>query len=228
MGHRVHTFSPDNDTPTGQVADLEVQADYADLDSVRESSHGCWTSSSTPAEHRRQRRRARACAHRRSTLRTTTAPPPREDPFLNHTARHARPPVRSLEDLRSALAKLGCPAVLKTAGWGYDGKGQVKIERPEDADSAFEELGTDEGILEAWVPFEREVSVVAARDGRQLRALRGHRERAPPPHPGCLGGARPCQREDGERCRRDRARDPGQARCRPASRRGFRRDGSFS
>jgi 5-(carboxyamino)imidazole ribonucleotide synthase len=36
MGYRVHTFSPDNDTPTGQVADLEVQAPYDDLDAVRE------------------------------------------------------------------------------------------------------------------------------------------------------------------------------------------------
>ena len=55
------------------------------------------------------------------------------------------------------------PAVLKTASWGYDGKGQAKIAAPEEAAAAWESLGTDEAILEAFVDFEREVSVVAAR-----------------------------------------------------------------
>ncbi|HYO13606.1 MAG TPA: 5-(carboxyamino)imidazole ribonucleotide synthase, partial [Thermoanaerobaculia bacterium] len=72
-------------------------------------------------------------------------------------------PVRSLEELRSALGALGAPAVLKTAGWGYDGKGQVRIGSPDEAAAAWGELGTDEAILEAFVDFDREISVVAAR-----------------------------------------------------------------
>src|SRR5262249_39083872 len=71
--------------------------------------------------------------------------------------------VRSAEELRQALARLGTPAVLKTAGWGYDGKGQVKIDQVAEANTAWSSLRTDEAVLEAFVDFEREVSVVAAR-----------------------------------------------------------------
>ncbi|MEZ4301086.1 MAG: 5-(carboxyamino)imidazole ribonucleotide synthase [Polyangiaceae bacterium] len=168
MGYRVHTFSPDNDTPTGQVADLEVQADYADLDSVREFARNVavvtFEFENVPADTAAAAA-MEAPVRPAGTVLHTTQHRLREKTFLTTSGFPVTPfaPVRTLEDLRSALAKLGCPAVLKTAGWGYDGKGQVKIERPEDADSAFEKLGTGEGILEAWVPFEREVSVVAAR-----------------------------------------------------------------
>jgi 5-(carboxyamino)imidazole ribonucleotide synthase len=72
--------------------------------------------------------------------------------------------VRTLEELRSGLADLGTPAVLKTAGFGYDGKGQSKIASEEDAVRAFDLLGGREAVLEAFVDFELEVSVVAARN----------------------------------------------------------------
>jgi 5-(carboxyamino)imidazole ribonucleotide synthase len=58
---------------------------------------------------------------------------------------------------------LGLPAVLKTAGWGYDGKGQIKIDRADEADAAWRNLKADEAVLEAWVDYDCEVSVVAAR-----------------------------------------------------------------
>ena len=58
---------------------------------------------------------------------------------------------------------MGCPAILKTAGFGYDGKGQVRIHAPAEADAAWQALGGQECVLEAFVAFEREVSVVAAR-----------------------------------------------------------------
>ena len=68
-----------------------------------------------------------------------------------------------LDELRLGLEKVGCPAVLKTAGFGYDGKGQSKINGPQDVEAALQVLGDQEGVLEAFVNFEREVSVVAAR-----------------------------------------------------------------
>jgi 5-(carboxyamino)imidazole ribonucleotide synthase len=71
-------------------------------------------------------------------------------------------PVRSVEDLREGLARLGYPAVLKTAAFGYDGKGQSKIASVEQAEAAFDAIGRQEAILEAFVDFEIEVSVVAA------------------------------------------------------------------
>ena len=72
-------------------------------------------------------------------------------------------PVRSLSQLREALHKLGTPAVLKTAGWGYDGKGQSTIRSADQAVAAWAALGGGEAVLEAFVDFEKEISVVAAR-----------------------------------------------------------------
>ena len=74
--------------------------------------------------------------------------------------------VRSAADLQEAIARLGTPAVLKTAGLGYDGKGQVKIAAPARRTRRKPpgaRLKTGEAVLEAFVDFECEVSVVAAR-----------------------------------------------------------------
>lgn len=73
-------------------------------------------------------------------------------------------PVRSLAELEAGVATLGTPAILKTASGGYDGKGQIRIDAAEDLDQAWRSLNTDEAILEAFVPFVDEISVVAARD----------------------------------------------------------------
>ncbi|HEX4960188.1 MAG TPA: 5-(carboxyamino)imidazole ribonucleotide synthase [Thermoanaerobaculia bacterium] len=168
MGYRVHTLSPDYDTPTGQVADLEVQAAYDDLDAVRKFARGVdvvtfefenvsAAATEAAAEHAPVRP-AGAVLH-------TTQNRLREKGFLSRAGFPVTPyaPVRSLEELEAALARLGTPAVLKTAGWGYDGKGQVKVTSLEDAPAAWEAVGGQESVLEAFVDFEREVSVVAAR-----------------------------------------------------------------
>jgi len=72
--------------------------------------------------------------------------------------------VETRDELDSAIADLGTPAVLKTRFGGYDGKGQVVIEDPAEVDGAWDELGGKLLILEAFVPFQRELSIVAARD----------------------------------------------------------------
>src|SRR5690606_25855557 len=71
--------------------------------------------------------------------------------------------VNSHAELQAGLQELGCPAVLKTASWGYDGKGQLLIGRPDESQMAWAAFDGREAILEAFVTFEREVSVVAAR-----------------------------------------------------------------
>ncbi|MCE1237529.1 MAG: 5-(carboxyamino)imidazole ribonucleotide synthase [Hyphomicrobiales bacterium] len=78
--------------------------------------------------------------------------------------------VDSLADLESAIAEIGFPAVLKTRRFGYDGKGQVKITDPDDLAHAFEAMKGAPAILEGWVPFRREISVLTARglDGRAV------------------------------------------------------------
>src|SRR5204863_1307597 len=71
--------------------------------------------------------------------------------------------VSSAETLRTAIARIGLPAVIKTRRFGYDGKGQAIIRDGDDPDRIWEDLATKSAILEAFVPFEREVSVIAAR-----------------------------------------------------------------
>jgi len=168
MGYRVHTLSPDDDTPTGQVADREIKAAYDDLDAVRAFARGVSVvtfefenvsaaAAEAAAEHAPVRP-AGAVLH-------TTQNRLREKGFLRRAGFPVAPfaAVRSGEELARAVAEIGTPAVLKTAGWGYDGKGQAKIATPGEASAAWASLGTDEAILEAFVDFAREVSVVGAR-----------------------------------------------------------------
>ena len=169
MGYRIHTFSPEANTPTGQIADFETVAEYEDLDAVKRFAESVdvvtFEFENVPS----------ACAE--TAARFTQVHPNgevlhiaqnrlREKTFLQSNNfpvadfRH----IKTLEDLENAVRKIGAPAVLKTAGFGYDGKGQAKIKSLEEAKTAFENLKNQESVLEAFVDFEKEVSVVAARD----------------------------------------------------------------
>ena len=70
-------------------------------------------------------------------------------------------------DLDEALLTVGLPAVLKTAAWGYDGKGQIRVDSHPQACQAWQSLGGREAVLERWIDFASELSVVA------VRGLRG-------------------------------------------------------
>ncbi|MGE0740717.1 MAG: 5-(carboxyamino)imidazole ribonucleotide synthase, partial [Hyphomonadaceae bacterium] len=87
-----------------------------------------------------------------------------EKSFFNSTG-IATPRFAAIEnqtDLDAAIADIGAPAILKTRRLGYDGRGQIRIKAASDAAGAFDKLGAP-GILEAFCPFEREVSIIAAR-----------------------------------------------------------------
>jgi 5-(carboxyamino)imidazole ribonucleotide synthase len=173
MGYRVHVFSPGSDTPTGQVADREVTAPYDDLDAVREFASRVdvvtFEFENVPAAC------AEACAERvpvRPAHRVlhVTQNRLREKTFLSEHDIPVTPfaAVRSDADLEAAFETLGVPAVLKTAGWGYDGKGQEMLRDGatlDDARAAWESIGIGDGeaIWEGFVPYELELSVVAAR-----------------------------------------------------------------
>lgn len=168
MGYRVFTYSPDNDTPTGQVADREFQASYDDLDAVqdfaRQVSVVTFEFENVPAQTAEAAASATLVRPAGSVLHTTQHRL-REKTFLSTSGFPVTPfaIIRSAEELQAAGARLGFPAVLKTAGWGYDGKGQVKIASADQATAAWRSLETQEAVLEAFVDFECEVSVVAAR-----------------------------------------------------------------
>jgi 5-(carboxyamino)imidazole ribonucleotide synthase len=80
-------------------------------------------------------------------------------------------PVESRAQLDEALQAVGMPAILKTRRLGYDGKGQVRIDSPPDADTAWAELGGQPLILEERVIFARELSILAARDRNDQTAF---------------------------------------------------------
>lgn len=168
MGYRVHTLSPDAGSPTGQIAEREVVAAYDDLDAVADFARQVdvvtfefENVAAVTADHaaawapvRPAGRVLHICQHR---LREKTFLHEQGFPVTEFVA------VDSLDALQTAVTTLGLPAVLKTAGFGYDGKGQAVIRTPDESASAWEAIGAVPAVLEAFVPFDREVSVVAAR-----------------------------------------------------------------
>lgn len=168
MGYRVHTLSPDDDTPTGQVADREIRSAYEDLDTIRDFARRVdlvtFEFENIPAATAEAAAEIVPVRPSGSVL-YTTQHRLREKNFLREHGFPVVPfvAVGSLDELSAAVATLGCPAVLKTAGWGYDGKGQCKLAAPADAARAWATVGGGEAVLEAFIDFDREVSVVAAR-----------------------------------------------------------------
>jgi 5-(carboxyamino)imidazole ribonucleotide synthase len=168
MGYRVHTFSPDTDTPTGQVADVETSADYGDLDAVREFAKRVdvvtFEFENVPSATVDAAAELVA-VHPRGDILHTTQNRLREKTFLSKNGfpvanyKH----IKTIEDLYHGLHEIAVPAVLKTAGFGYDGKGQQKIRSVGEIDSAFENLKGQDTVLEQFVAFQKEVSVVCAR-----------------------------------------------------------------
>lgn len=167
MGYRVHTFSPDSDTPTGQVADVEVTASYDDLEAVRAFARGV---SVVTFEFENVPAPTAAAAAEHAPVRPggevlhVTQHRLREKSFLSKHGFPVTPyrAVRSVDDVRAAVRDLGPAAVIKTASFGYDGKGQSNVRTLAEAEAVVS-AGDAERVYEAFVDFDREVSVVAAR-----------------------------------------------------------------
>ena len=168
LGYRIHIYSPDDDSPAGQIGDREFSFAYEDLDRIREFARGVrvvtFEFENVPAA-------STAAAAEFAPVRPegqvlhTTQNRLREKTFLAKNGFPVTPfrAVNSLGDLETAARELGLPAVLKTAAFGYDGKGQVKLRDAAQLTDAFAALRGSEGIYEAFVDFDKEVSVVAAR-----------------------------------------------------------------
>ncbi len=179
LGYRVHTFSPGTDTPTGHVADLEVSRPYDDLDAVRNFAEGVdvvtFEFENVPAATAAAAAEVGPVRPAGAVLHTTQNRV-REKTFLVENGLPVTPfrAVKTAAKTVEAVAAIGPRCMLKTAGWGYDGKGQRRLTRVEDAAAAFAELeaaghpgkpdvDTFEAIVEAWVDYDAEISVVAAR-----------------------------------------------------------------
>jgi 5-(carboxyamino)imidazole ribonucleotide synthase len=169
LGYRVHTFSPDSDTPTGQVADIETAASYSDLDAVRTFARSVdvvtFEFENVPSSTVEAAAES-VDVHPKGEILHITQNRLREKTFLSENGFPVTPfrHIKVVDDLYRGTEALGFPSVLKTAGFGYDGKGQAKLKEPHDIEPAFEAMNGNDAILEAFVEFEKEVSVVCARD----------------------------------------------------------------
>jgi len=167
MGYRVHVLSPETDTPTGQVADVEVTASYDDLDAVARFAEQVdvvtFEFENVPlatvdvVNEKVPVRPAGRVLH-------TTQHRLREKTFLRD---HGFPvadfhAIGEVGDLEAVPEQL-LPGVLKTAAWGYDGKGQAKVTSRDQLNATWKNELKQEAILEKRINFEKEFSVVAAR-----------------------------------------------------------------
>ena len=168
LGYRIVVFSPETDSPAGQVGDVEFACDYGDLDKIREFARlvrvVTFEFENVPSATTRAAAEIVPVRPDGQVLHLTQHRL-REKTFLQERGFPVTPfrRIGSLADLESAARELGLPAVLKTASFGYDGKGQVKLHDAAQLPAAWAALNGAEGIYEAFVDFSKELSVVAAR-----------------------------------------------------------------
>jgi len=168
LGLKTQVFSPDPDSPAFDVVLNATCAEFADVEALELFANDVdvitYEFENVPAACAMILAARRPVLPDRKILETTQDRLAEKD-FVRKlgigTAEYAD--VASAAGLRAAIATIGLPAVLKTRRFGYDGKGQTIIRQGDDPDRTWEEIGTKSAILEAFIPFEREISVIAAR-----------------------------------------------------------------
>ena len=168
MGYRVHTYAPEDDSPAGQVADLEITASYEDLDALRAFAGGVdvvtFEYENVPieaidaVEELVPVRPSGVALH-------TAQQRAREKTFL---ADHGMPTApfaaaATLDELWDAVTRVGTPALVKTAAFGYDGIGQHRVATPADVEHIWTAIGHQEAVVEKFISLQAEMSIVAAR-----------------------------------------------------------------
>ncbi|MFA4137436.1 MULTISPECIES: 5-(carboxyamino)imidazole ribonucleotide synthase [unclassified Brevibacillus] len=171
MGYRFVTMDPTADAPCGQTADRQIVASYDDVEAAMQlasvSDVISYEFENVDAQVA-EVLESRAYVPQGSRLLRITQNRIREKTAIREIGIPVAPfcVVNSLEDLQEAVRELGLPAVMKTATGGYDGKGQWVLRSEAELAEAYETLskaGT-ELIVEQFVPFQMELSVVAARN----------------------------------------------------------------
>jgi 5-(carboxyamino)imidazole ribonucleotide synthase len=170
MGFRVAVLDPTLDSPCGQVADIEITAEYNDFAAIRKlaavSDVITYEFENIDAdalnwlvEH--------AYVPQGSRLLAITQDRASEKKAITDAGLPVAPyvEVQSKEDLFSAIETIGLPCVLKTCRGGYDGKGQFVIRSKEDSVQALSLLEIGPCVLECWLSFDKEISVIVARNG---------------------------------------------------------------
>jgi 5-(carboxyamino)imidazole ribonucleotide synthase len=168
LGFDIHVFDTDRDCPAGRVASRVWSAPWDDRGAVQGFAARCdvltfeWEN--VPAD-------ALDAAESRSPVRPgrksleLTQDRLTEKTFIREVGGQtvAFAEINSLADLEAAIEEIGRPSILKTRRFGYDGKGQAVIRDETVLAAAWSEIGEQPAILEAFAPFQRELSIVAAR-----------------------------------------------------------------
>ena len=168
LGLRCQVFSPDPDSPAFEVVLNATCAEYADVEALELFANDVdvitYEFENIPAAAAMILGARRPVLPERKILETTQDRLAEKD-FVKRlgvaTADYAD--ATSAASLLDAITRIGLPAVIKTRRFGYDGKGQAIIREGDDPDRIWTALGTKSAILEAFIPFEREISVIAAR-----------------------------------------------------------------
>ncbi len=168
LGLATHIYCPDEGAPAMDVAAVGIHAAYDDAEALARFAASVdvvtYEFENVPAETARIL--ARHAAVRPGVQALATAQDRIAEKTFLTTHGIATAPfadVRDAASLDAALKEIGAPAILKTRRFGYDGKGQAKIAAPENAREAYDAIGRAPAILEGFVPFAFEISVVVAR-----------------------------------------------------------------
>jgi 5-(carboxyamino)imidazole ribonucleotide synthase len=172
LGYRCHVFCQSPDEPAAQVAHQTTVAAFDDTDALDRFAAAIDVATlefeNIPLASV-ENLEAHVAVRPNSTALAIAQDRVKEKDFVTTTGVPTAPfrAITNSGELAGALAELGAPAVLKTARLGYDGKGQVRIDRDTDLDEAWAHSGagasTGGAILEGFVDFEREISVITAR-----------------------------------------------------------------
>ena len=168
LGLKTHIFEPSENPPAGDVAHRVTTAGYDDTEALKTFANSVdvitYEFENIPTEALDTLESLRPVHPNRRAL-ATSQDRIAEKTFLTDLGLNIAPyaQIYSLEDLQTALKTIGTPAILKTRRFGYDGKGQVRITDAAQADTAFAALKGAPAVLEGFVNFTHEVSVIAAR-----------------------------------------------------------------
>ena len=168
LGFKSHIFEPGANPPAAQVADVVTTAGYDDAAALKAFAESVdvitYEFENIPTEALDIVEAIRPVRPCREALRVSQDRLV-EKAFLTDLGLKTAPfaAVDDAEDLAEAIAAIGLPAILKTRRFGYDGKGQARIMTADDAEQALADMAGAPSILEGFVDFSHEVSVIAAR-----------------------------------------------------------------
>ncbi len=168
LGFTTHIFEPGANPPAGQVADRVTTAAYDDAKALKAFADSVdvitYEFENIPTEALDLLEAHRPIHPGREALRVSQDRLTEKN-FLKGLDLNTAPfsDVTDIDSLRAALEQIGTPAILKTRRFGYDGKGQARIRASEDAEAALADMAGAPAILEGFVDFSHEVSIIAAR-----------------------------------------------------------------